>query len=263
VVQDWEARTPYGAFVAARDGLMVGPAAEFAADTRAELRRRPADVVMTDLFLLGSQVAAAAQGVPTAVLAPNLWGMPGWGVPPLGPGFAPARGPLGRGRDRAVGALMHRLFDTALPRLNAVRAGHGLPPATSVLGQLASADLTLVMTSPGFEYPGYAPPPSVRVVGPRLDDPAWAATGWTPPRGDSPLVLVGLSSTNQQQGPLLQRIATALGMLDVQGPDHDGRQRRALVDRRAGQRAASCAPRRTARSCATRRRSSPTPGTAR
>jgi hypothetical protein len=33
VIKDWDARTPLGAFSAARDGLMVGPAAEFAADT--------------------------------------------------------------------------------------------------------------------------------------------------------------------------------------------------------------------------------------
>ena len=43
VINDWDAKTPMQAFAAARDGLMTGPAALFAADVRAELGRRPAD----------------------------------------------------------------------------------------------------------------------------------------------------------------------------------------------------------------------------
>jgi MGT family glycosyltransferase len=143
--------------------------------------------------------------------------MPGWGVPPLGPGFAPARGPLGRARDRATGALMRRTFDTALERLNTVRGEHGLAPVGSVLDQVSCADRVLVLTSPTFEYAGFAPPPNVRVTGPRLDDPAWAGEGWTPPPGDDPIVLVGLTSTYMRQAPLLQRIAEGLGRLPVRG----------------------------------------------
>ena len=217
IVRDWEARTPAGAFARVRDDAMVGPADRFAADVLDELDRRPADVVAADLFSLGAQLGAEAAGVPAAFLVPNPWAMPGWGVPPIGPGLPPARGPLGRVRDRAVGALMERQFDRGLDRLNEVRAGLGLPPAGSVLAQLNSAALILVMTSPAFEYAGYAPPPNVRVVGPRLADPAWAGQEWTTPPGDDPLVLVGLTSTYMQQGPLLQRIATALGELPVRG----------------------------------------------
>ena len=217
VIKDWEARTPLGAFAAARDQVMVGPAARFAADTLDELARRPADVVVTDMFLLGAQVAAERAGVPCATLAPNLMGLPGWGVPPVGPGFAPARGRLGRARDRAAGTVMSRVFDTGLEPLNAVRAQHGLAPVPSVLDQLGGCDLMLVLTSPAFEYAGYAPPANVRVTGPRLDDPAWAGTRWVPPPGDEPLVLVGLSSTYMKQAPLLQRIAAALGTLPVRG----------------------------------------------
>lgn len=217
LIRDWEARTPLGAFARGRDDVMVGPADRFAADVLEELDGHPADVVVTDLFTIGAQLAAEASGVPVALLAPNPWAMPGWGVPPLGPGFPPARGPLGRARDRAAGAVMLRLFDSGLPRLNEVRAQLGLAPVTSVIGQLNSAALVLVLTSPAFEYAGYAPPAHVRVVGPRLDDPAWAGAGFDPPAGDRPLVLVGLTSTYMKQGPVLQRIATALGRLDVQG----------------------------------------------
>jgi MGT family glycosyltransferase len=56
----------------------------------------------------------------------------------------------------------------------------------------------------------------VRVVGPRLDDPAWVGD-WTPPAGDDPLVLVGMSSTFMDHADVLQRAATALGDLPVRG----------------------------------------------
>ena len=79
---------------------MTGPAARFAADTRAELRRRPADAVVANLFLFGVQIAAEAEGVPCAMLAPNLMGLPGWGTPPLGPGLPAARERSGAGATR-------------------------------------------------------------------------------------------------------------------------------------------------------------------
>jgi MGT family glycosyltransferase len=56
----------------------------------------------------------------------------------------------------------------------------------------------------------------VRFCGPRLDDPAWAGD-WTPPPGDAPLVLVGLSSTFMDHADHLRRIAAALGDLPVRG----------------------------------------------
>ena len=51
---------------------------------------------------------------------------------------------------------------------------------------------------------------------PAAEDPAWAGD-WTPPAGDEPLVLVGLSSTFMDHGDLLQRVTTALGDLPVRG----------------------------------------------
>jgi hypothetical protein len=47
-----------------RDRLPCGPAADFAADTRDELRRRPADVVATDHMLPGVRSARRRRGPP-------------------------------------------------------------------------------------------------------------------------------------------------------------------------------------------------------
>ena len=85
-----------------------------------------------------------------------------------------------------------------------------------MLESFERADRLLLMTSRAFEYETFSPPPNVRLVGPRLDDPAWAGE-WTPPAGDDPLVLVGMSSTFMDHADVLQRATTALGDLPVRG----------------------------------------------
>jgi len=216
IMKDWDTSTPFQAFARVRDGAMVGPADLFAADVRAELQRRPADVVVGNFFVFGAQIAAEAERVPFAFLVSNLLSFPRSGTPPLGPGFKPARGPLGRARDTAVNRLMARLFDKGLDHLNEVRVENGLEPIGSVLQNFERADRLLLMTSRAFEYEQFFPPPNVRLVGPRLDDPVWVGD-WTPPAGDDPLVLVAMSSTFMDHADVLQRIATALGELPVRG----------------------------------------------
>ncbi len=216
IMKDWDTKTPFEAFGRVRDGAMTGPAALFAADVRAELQRRPADVVVGNFFVFGAQIAAEAEGVPFAFLVSNLLSFPGSGTPPLGPGLKPARGPLGRARDAAINRMMKRVFDKGLGQLNEARRANGLAPAGSVLENFERADRLLLMTSHAFEYESFSPPPNVRLVGPRLDDPAWAGH-WTPPAGDDPLVLVGMSSTYMDHADVLQRTATALGELPVRG----------------------------------------------
>ncbi len=216
IMKDWDTKTPFQAFARVRDGAMVGPAGLFAADVRSELQRRPADVVVGNFFVFGAQVAAEAEGVPFAFLVSNLLSFPGSNTPPLGPGLKPARGPLGRTRDAAINRVMARMFDKGLDQLNEVRRANGLEPIGSVLENFERADRLLLMTSRAFEYESFTPPPNVRLVGPRLDDPAWAG-GWTPPAGDDPLVLVGMSSTFMDHADALQRVTTALGELPVRG----------------------------------------------
>lgn len=214
IIQDWDAKTPFEAFGRARDGVLVGPAGLFAADVRDELRRRPADAVVANFFVFGAQIAAEAEGVPFAFLVSNILSFRGSNTPPLGPGLKPARGPVGRARDSALNRLMARLFDKALDQLNEVRRDNGLEPRASVLENFEHADRLLLMTSRAFEYEQFTPPPNVRLVGPRLDDPVWVGD-WTPPAGEDPLVLVGMSSTFMDHADVLQRAATALGGLLV------------------------------------------------
>jgi UDP:flavonoid glycosyltransferase YjiC (YdhE family) len=216
--RDWEAHTPFGAFARVRDGLMCGRAADVAADVVEELDRRPADVVVAEVVLLGALIAAEARGIPCSGLLTTLNMLPTEGLPPFGPALAPARGPLGRLRDRALARMTQRLWDSGLEPVNAARAGLGLPPLGHTLDQITRAERLLLLTSAAFDRPrpAGAPRGNLRYVGPRLHDPAWSGD-WTPPAGDAPLVLVGLSSSYMRQEPVLRRAVAALGTLSVRG----------------------------------------------
>jgi len=74
-----------------------------------------------------------------------------------------------------------------------------------------------VLSAPAFDYAAPSVPANVHYVGPILDDPEWAQP-WISPWADTderPLVLVGFSSTYQNQGPLLRRVIAALSTLPV------------------------------------------------
>ena len=211
-VQDWIG-DPAEGFARMRDALALGPAAEYAADVREELDRRPAAALLTELLLFGPQVAAEAAGIPYVVLNPTVNVVPAPGVPPFGLGLMPATDEAGRRRDEELGALMTAAWDEGLSALNAARAEQGLEPLEHALEQGRTAARVLVMTSRAFDFLGPLPPTIVH-VGPRLDDISWAGE-WKAPPGEQPLVLVGLSSDYQDQGDLLRRIAAALGTLPV------------------------------------------------
>ena len=75
--------------------FLGGPASRWAADTRAALLAQQADVLVTDQMLPATTIASEALGIPSAALSANIWIIPTPGIPPLGPGLKPARGPAG------------------------------------------------------------------------------------------------------------------------------------------------------------------------
>jgi MGT family glycosyltransferase len=215
--KDWELNNPLQAVRSMIDTFMAGPAAAFASETVDTIGEVEPDIVVADSMMLGTMVGAEATKVPFAVLVPNIWMLPTAGVPPVGPGLAPARSSLGRARDAALRAAANRIFRRGLLPLNAARAEHGLAPLSSVFEQILGADRVLVLTSAAFDFAATKVPANVRYVGPVLDDPDWAEP-WSPPwpeGHDDPLVLVAFSSTFQDQGAQLQRIIDALSGLEV------------------------------------------------
>ncbi|TDD23384.1 glycosyltransferase [Nonomuraea diastatica] len=216
VIRDFEARTPLGEFSRLRDRIVCGPAADYARDTLAELRARPANVLVAEHLLLGALTGGEAAGIPVASLVTTLYPFPTPGGPPPGPGLAPATGMLGHLRDRVLARLVLKPWERGLPALNAARVAHGLAPLGSVIDAFDRVNRLLVLSPRVLDYPGRRFPAHVRHVGPRLDDPAWAGE-LELPAGDAPLALVGLSSSFMDQHTVLERIAEALGTLPVRG----------------------------------------------
>ena len=214
--RDWEVRSPIGVLGNLMDTLMVKPAPRFASETLAMIDDVRPDAVAASFTLLGSLMAAEARRVPCAALVPNVVALPAEGMPPFGTGFLPARGPLGRARDRALNAIVDRLWNRGLPELNRARAALGLAPLARLLEQYERPERVLALTSAAFDFPAGLPR-NVRYVGPQLDDPGWAEP-WSPPAGDDlPFVLVAMSTTFMDHVEQLQRAVTALGSLPVRG----------------------------------------------
>jgi MGT family glycosyltransferase len=135
-----------------------------------------------------------------AALIPNPWTIPTAGM-----------------GDKAVNTIVQRVVKGGLGDLNAARTERGLEPLTTFYDQILTAERILVLTSETFDPASAFVPGNVRYVGPVLDDPAWVGS-WPspwPPDASEPIVLVGMSSIYQDQGPLLQRVIDALSTLEV------------------------------------------------
>jgi MGT family glycosyltransferase len=215
--RDWECKYPWQLVDRIAKTLIIGPAADYARDVSDAIDRCRPDVVVCSMFCVGGMVAAEAAGIPFVALFANVYPLPADGLPPFGTGLRPARGPVGRYRDRVLNRLTEYLWDASgLSQLNALRRQYGLAPVSHTLDHLRAARRQLVQTSAEFDFP-WTLPANVRYVGPVLDDPVWAQTPWMPPAGDAPLVLVAMSSTFQDQVGCLQRVLDALGTLKIRG----------------------------------------------
>jgi UDP:flavonoid glycosyltransferase YjiC (YdhE family) len=190
----------------------------WADEVAAELQRAPADVLVADFVFVGALVAAEAVGVPAAVLFHALSPRPVPGRPPYGPGWVPAVGLIGRLRDAACTLVVNRLYaQDALPPLNQARTRLGLPPLRWYFAQYDRAARVVALMSPHFEFPAQEMPPNVRLVGTPLDE--GATMPWVPPWSTAerqPRILVSLSTLNQGQASLMERILVALAGLPVQ-----------------------------------------------
>ena len=214
--RDWEPRTPLGKFKRFRDHMAFGPSTEYARDMKAEIERDRPDVVIATAIGFGAAAGAEAAGVPLVSVLTTIYVIAGTGAVPYGAGLMPPSGVLGRAGHGALDRMAMRLWRTGAADLNRARAAVGLEPVDHPFDQVNAADRFLVLTSQSFDFPVPRPPANVRFVGPRLGDPEWAGD-WSPPPGDDPLVLVGLSSTYMAQEDLFRRIAQALGRLPVRG----------------------------------------------
>ncbi|HEX8648022.1 MAG TPA: glycosyltransferase [Thermoleophilaceae bacterium] len=211
---DWRARTPTGALKRAM--RVFAQRAELdAPDLRSAIAEERPDAAIVDVNCWGAIAAAEAWGGPWATFCPYPLPISSPDAPPYGPGLAPARGPLGRARDRALRPLLDRSFARAmLPPVNAVRATLGLDPLAGTDDLFARPPLVLYMTAEPFEY-AREWPEGVVLVGPCEWDPPAEPPDWLAAI-ERPIVLVTSSSELQDDARLVQAALDGLTEEDVQ-----------------------------------------------
>ena len=208
-IQDWRASNPQKALAAAVRGFCSR--AEFDADDlRQAIRDEQPDAVLVDINAWGALAAAEQWGGPWAAFCPYPLALRSPQVPPFGPGLTPARGPLGRARDRLLRpVVLGAITKQMLPPLNGVRAGLGLPTLSHADDLFARPPLLIYMTAEPFEYPRTDWPDNVVMVGPCAWEPSSDAPAWLA-EIDRPLVLVTTSSEFQDDGRLVKCALKAL-----------------------------------------------------
>ncbi|HWO16138.1 MAG TPA: nucleotide disphospho-sugar-binding domain-containing protein [Solirubrobacterales bacterium] len=208
-MDDWKAKTPVGRARGAM-GVFGARAEHDAPDLRRAIEEERPDAVLVDIVSWGALAAAEAWGGPWASFSPLPLLLPSPDAPPFGPGLHPARGPLGRLRDRLMWASYRAGLDPpVLSRLNPLRATLDLDPLGHAYDLFLKPPLLLYMTANGFEYPRSDWPESIVMVGP---------CAWDPPAElplelagiEVPFVLVTTSSEFQDDNRLARVALTAL-----------------------------------------------------
>lgn len=206
---DWQARNPRQALAHAVRGFCARAEHDAPDLQRAISDERP-DALVVDVNCWGAVAAAEAWGGPWASFCPYPLALSSRDAPPFGPGLPPARGPLGRLRDRALRPLViGTLEKKMLPSLNAVRGDVGLMPLADADAMFGRPPLILYLTAEPFEYPRRDWPANVLMVGPC----AWEPPDDPPPWLDEivdPIVLVTTSSEFQDDGRLVAIALEAL-----------------------------------------------------
>jgi MGT family glycosyltransferase len=211
---DWGARSPQKA-LRRSVGIFCARAEHDGPDLRRAIDAERPDAVIVDVNSWGARAVAEAWGGPWATFCPYPLPLPSRDAPPFGPGLPPARGPLGRLRDRVlrpfVSGALEREFSGPL---NEVRAGLGLEPIDGTT-MFTRPPLLIYMTAEPFEYPRSDWPANVRLVGPCEWDPPAEAPAWLD-EVRRPLVLVTTSSEFQDDARLVEVAFEALADEDVE-----------------------------------------------
>ncbi|MFL5893069.1 MAG: glycosyltransferase [Solirubrobacterales bacterium] len=206
---DYGARTPLGALK--RSVRTFGERAKHdGSDLRRAIDDVHPDALLVDVSCWGGWAIAESWGGPWAAWCPYPLPIPSHDAPPFGLGLPPARGPLGRLRDRLLRPLtfapLERMVGSAA---NEVRDHVGLRPITDAEDLFTRPPLLMYTTAEPFEYPRSDWPPNVRLVGPCDWDPPAEPPAWLQ-EIEEPIVLVTTSSEFQDDGRLVRVALDAL-----------------------------------------------------
>jgi MGT family glycosyltransferase len=213
-IDDWRARTPIGALQASLQGFF-DRARHDGPDLRRAIEDERPDVLLVDINTWGAMAVAETSGMPWATWCPYFLPVPSRDAPPFGLGLPPARGALGRLRDRLLSPVLLGIYNRLAPELDAVRAELGAPPVGRIEQAMIRAPLMLYMTAEPFEYPRSDWPTSVCMVGPGIWDPPAKSPDWLE-QISRPLVLVTCSTEFQNDGKLVGAALEGLAGEDVE-----------------------------------------------
>jgi MGT family glycosyltransferase len=209
-VEDWRGRNQIDSFLRLIRGYYEWGRLEIP-DLRQAIGEVAPDALIVDSNCMGATSAAEASGLPWALYCPYPPAFRSDDVPPHGLGLRPARGPLGRVRDRAYRSLGDRMVSAELQRFNGLRDGLGLPPLRKLDDQFLRSDRFIAFTAEPYEYPRTDWPPQVRLVGPGLWEPPSEPPAWLEDE-TRPIVLVTASTAFQLDAKLIT--ATLAGLSD-------------------------------------------------
>lgn len=211
---DFLAKSPVGALK--RSTAMFVRRSQFEPDDlRSAIAQDGPELLLIDTNCWGAAAVAEASGLPWASWLPYPAPFPGLGMPPFGPGLAPARGGWGKLRDAVLEpVIVGSVERTIKAPLNAIRTSLGVPPVSNARAMYERPPLTLYLTAEPFEYHRVDWPPSFRLVGPIVFDPPADPPPWL---GEihQPLILVTTSSEYQDDGRLVLTALAALKGEDV------------------------------------------------
>jgi MGT family glycosyltransferase len=210
---DWRARSQVNAM-----RRILSLYAEFAEleipDVRRAIEEVGPDAVIMDVQCEGGGYVAAASGLPWVQYCPYPPPLRSRDAPPHGLGYRPARGPLGRARDRIWRTVGDRLLAPHVAQRNEVRAGLGLPPLHKYDDEWLEADRFIAFTAEPYEYARSDWPPSVRLVGPGTWDPPAEPPDWLDSE-TKPIILVTASTAYQLDQKLISTALEAFAGEDV------------------------------------------------
>ena len=199
--------------------VFIRTAAAQGDDLAASYRERPWDVIVADGLSLGARFGSERADTPWVTVSIVPLTIPTPELPPPGLGLPPARGPLGRVRDRLLHVLV-RLASRGLRRAyDEQRAIAGLGPSSVPFEVVfSSPDLVCASGVPGLDWPRRDWPVPIEYVG------ALAPTGrsgaalppwWTDLREDRPIVHVTQGTLNVDPDDLIRPAFAALGRQPV------------------------------------------------
>ena len=199
--------------------VFIGTAAAQGDDLVAEFARRPWDVIVADGLSLGAHLASERTATPWVTVSIVPLSIPTDELPPPGLGIRPARGRMGRLRDR----LLHRTMGFATRGMRRAyveqRTASGLPDANVAFEQAwYSPTLVCATGVRSLEYPRRGYPTRVEFVGslspagsPGLSLPEW----WTGLPSQRPIVHVTQGTLNVDPDDLIRPALSALGRQPV------------------------------------------------